>query len=459
MTGSKTLPFNHLSVFMHPILLPEQIQTALGKKQQSLTDVYSWESIQRKAADYLQQIGLPGPKAEDYTYSHTSHWLADLPDLYQSDSPTIDHASVATNGSALTTDYRVQLINGSCGKLLSTPALASLSYQVQDFGDTKDTLRELIDKHFCNYDINNKDPFAVLNTALFNQGTLIYIPDNTNLDKPLWIDHFIDNQSPSRVHYPRLLIWVGKQAQVNLIHDWHTMGEHKGFTNSVIEIGIEEGAHVSYYNLQFNLGKSRQINTVYVYQAPYSSSRLYTITGNSQRVRNNLHLRLQGSNSHARLYGLYRLSDEQQVDNQTTVDHQQPGSTSYELYKGIITDQATGIFNGKIYVQQPAQQTNAFQRNNTLLLSPGATIHTKPQLKIWADNVKCSHGATVGQLDEDALFYLSSRGIPPSIAQGMLMEAFVDEVIQTISPSALQLYIKRKLLSKVSQDTTFSVLS
>ena len=444
---------------MPPILLPEQIQTALGKKQQSLTDVYSWESIQRKAADYLQQIGLPGPKTEDYTYSHTSHWLADLPHLYQSDSPTIGYASVVTNGSALTADnlsyYRVQLINGRYSKLFSAPALPSLSYQVQDFGDTEGTLRELIDKHFCNYGIKNKDSFAVLNTALFNQGTLLYIPDNTNLDKPLWIDHFIDNQSPSRAHYPRLLIWVGKQAQVNLIHDWHTLGEHKGFTNSVIEIVIEEGAHVSYYNLQFNLVESRQINTTYVYQASYSSSRLYTITGNSQRVRNNLHLQLQGSNSHAHLYGLYGLSGEQQVDNQTIVDHQHPGSTSHELYKGIITDQATGIFNGKIYVQQPAQQTNAFQRNNTLLLSPGATIHTKPQLKIWADNVKCSHGATVGQLDEEALFYLRSRGIPPSIAQGMLMEAFVDEVIQTISPSALQLYIKRKLLSKVSQDTTF----
>jgi Fe-S cluster assembly protein SufD len=151
------------------------------------------------------------------------------------------------------------------------------------------------------------------------------------------------------------------------------------------------------------------------------------------------------------MYGLYYLNDSQHVDNQTTVDHQQPYTESQELYKGIVTDEATGVFNGRIYVRAEAQKTNAFQTNNNILLADGATIHTKPQLEIWADDVKCSHGATVGQLDENQLFYLRARGISYEVAKHMLLQAFADEIIKKTPLLTLRDYLKESLDTRLGQ--------
>ncbi|HVK97840.1 MAG TPA: Fe-S cluster assembly protein SufD, partial [Flavisolibacter sp.] len=213
------------------------------------------------------------------------------------------------------------------------------------------------------------------------------------------------------------------------------------FTNEVLEIVVEQDAIVDYYKIQNDAAHTNQVSTTHFRQLGKSVVNSVTISLNGGIVRNNLNIAMEAEHAEANMYGLYFLRGQTHVDNHTIVDNVKPHLLSNELYKGIIDDGATAVFNGKIYVQPDAQKINAFQSNKNILLSENATINTKPQLEIYADDVKCSHGCTVGQLDEDSLFYLRSRGISDKAARALLVHAFAVDILEHIKPAPIRDYV------------------
>jgi Fe-S cluster assembly protein SufD len=248
----------------------------------------------------------------------------------------------------------------------------------------------------------------------------------------------------------RNLIIAETNSKATIIEKYRSIdSQHHTFTNAVTEIFVAPNAHLDHYKVQNEEKNASQINTTQVYQKSDSHFSNTTITLNGSLIRNNLNIALFGSNCEAYMNGLYMPNENMHVDNHTLADHQLPHSYSNELYKGILDGKATGVFNGKIYVRQDAQKTNAFQSNKNILLSETATVNTKPQLEIWADDVKCSHGCTVGAMDEEPLFYLRARGVPFNEARAMLMFAFAEDVLSRIKVEALRTYIERKIQQRL----------
>jgi Fe-S cluster assembly protein SufD len=250
---------------------------------------------------------------------------------------------------------------------------------------------------------------------------------------------------------PRNLIVAGKRAEVKVAEAFRSFGENVSFTNAVTEVYVAEEANVHYYKVQNETDQSYNIGTTAVYQEGRSVFTANTVTANGGFVRNNLNIKIDGEYAEANMFGLYIPNGKQHVDNHTGVDHAKPNSNSNELYKGILKDKSTGVFNGKIYVRQDAQKTNAFQSCKNVLISNDATMNTKPQLEIWADDVKCSHGTTTGQLNDDALFYMQARGISKDSARALLMLAFAQEVIDKMEIPAIKEYLEGLIVEKIYQ--------
>ncbi|MBN3518649.1 Fe-S cluster assembly protein SufD [Algoriphagus lutimaris] len=284
-----------------------------------------------------------------------------------------------------------------------------------------------------------KDPFAALNQASFEGGVYISIPKKEVVEKPILLLSFIKSNEGDVIS-PRVWIEAGDFAEVTFITHTINNSDKPYFVNKVVEIKGGLNSQIRYYRLQ-NEGKNAievsNIETNLLQDSRFTS---VTISLSGEMVRNNLSLNLLGSNSEGNMYGIYLLNGKTHVDNHTNVDHTIPHAESNELYKGILADQSRGVFNGKIFVRQDAQKTNAFQQNNNILLSEDAIVNTKPQLEIWADDVKCSHGCTTGQLDEEALFYLQARGIDKLQAKGLLLYAFAGEVLEHIQNDSFREY-------------------
>lgn len=293
------------------------------------------------------------------------------------------------------------------------------------------------------------EAFSALNTAYAQNGIVIQVAANTQLESPIVVRYLIDASLENTFAQTRNLVSVGKGANIQLVEHFDTLGKQTAFANTVTEIKLAEQAHVYYYKIQEGEDSSYHVGTTEVYQADNSYCYSATVTLSGLFTRNNLHLSVDGSNIDGNMYGLYVPSGKEHVDNHTLVDHRKPHSQSNELYKGILKDQATGVFNGKIYVQEDAQKTNAYQNCKNVLLSDSATMNTKPQLEIWADDVKCSHGTTTGQLDDEVIFYMQSRGIPKEEAIKLQLLAFAGDVITQIKLEELQLYIEEKIASKL----------
>ena len=237
----------------------------------------------------------------------------------------------------------------------------------------------------------------------------------------------------------------------DLAEAFRSIGENATFTNSVTEFVVAEEANVHYYKIQNESDKSYHIGTTSVIQESKSVFTANTVTANGGFVRNNLNIKIDGEYAEANMFGLYIPNGKQHVDNHTVVDHAKPNSNSNELYKGILKDRSTGVFNGKIFVRQDAQKTNAFQSCKNVLLSEDASMNTKPQLEIWADDVKCSHGTTTGQLNEDALFYMQARGIAKDTARALLTLAFAQDVIDKFEIVAIKEYLQELISEKIYQ--------
>lgn len=291
---------------------------------------------------------------------------------------------------------------------------------------------ELIEKHYGRYADSGKDLFLAMNTAFARDGLFIYVPDNIILEKPVQMISIINHQE-SLLLQNRNLVILGKNSHMTLVMCDDSTNQRASFNNSVTEVFLDEGAQFEHYKLQNLNNSSTLLNSTWFHQKAGSKLNTFAITLNGGLIRNYSNVKLNGSFADANVFGLYLVDKKQHVDNRVFVDHAVPDCTSYELFKGILDDEASAVFNGHVMVRRDAQRTNAYQQNRNILLTDKATVNTRPFLEIYADDVKCSHGATVGQLDNEALFYLKSRGICMASARLLLMYAFAAEVIGKMS--------------------------
>ncbi len=283
----------------------------------------------------------------------------------------------------------------------------------------------------------NEDPLVALNTAFAKDGYFLYVPKNTAVEVPVQVINFLKAGSDAYVTQ-RNFIYLDEGASVKVISCDHTLNLNTYLNNSLTEVYVGRNAEFEYYTLQNQHNNTTSINSFYIQQERDSKATTLTSSLHGGFIRNNLKFILNGENAEANLFGMAFLDRKQHIDNFTQVIHAQPHCESNQLYKNVLDDEANGAFSGRIHVVRDAQKTNAFQRNNNLLLTDRAMMQTKPQLIIDADDVKCSHGATVGQIDEEALFYLRSRGINEDKARLMMMNAFAHEVVQKIKVEPLR---------------------
>ena len=402
----------------------------------------NFESVRTLAKDSYLAQGLPAVKAEEYKFTAISKKLEQkITDF----SPALPFAVTAERvKSAVYEGFDGDILVFTNGNFL--PELSSKIEGVEI-----SLLSEKSELALGSIAKPGKDAFAALNQATFQDGIFISVPKKTQVEKPILLLSF-DQANGGQLIQPRVWIEVGDFSEVTFIDQSISLGESSYFVNEVVEVKGGVSSHVHYYRIQ-NEGKNViEVSTIEADIQKDSTFNSVNISLSGDMVRNNLNLNLVGSNSEGNMYGIYLLNGKTHVDNHTNVDHTIPHAESNELYKGILADQSRGVFNGKIFVRQDAQKTNAFQQNNNILLSEDATVNTKPQLEIWADDVKCSHGCTVGQLDEEALFYLQARGIDKLQAKGLLLHAFAGEVLEKIKTESFREYcdslIQERLGSK-----------
>lgn len=303
---------------------------------------------------------------------------------------------------------------------------------------------EILEKYFGKIAQHKTEIFTALNTVYHTNGAFIFV--NENLKKPIHIVNI--SASENAAFNPRNLIVLGKNSSAKIIFSHEKLSKssellESSFVNSVTEIFLEENSHLSFYLLENK--NSFHINSINAEMKSNAKAEFFTLTKGGNIVRNNLKISLNGENCEAQLNGLYIGKNENHIDNHTVVEHKKPNSYSNELYKGIMTGKSTGVFNGKVHVDKDAQKTNAYQQNQNILLSDDATINSKPELEIYADDVKCSHGSTTGQIDEEAIFYLRSRGIEEEKAKQLLIRAFAEDIVNKISVVEVKNYVESLL--------------
>ena len=318
----------------------------------------------------------------------------------------------------------------------------------------KNEYKDIVSKHLGHSSNYLKDGINALNTAFVYGGVFIHVKKGQIPEHSIYIYNITDARSGNILSQPRSLVHISENAEVQLVETFATIGLQESFTNQVTEVIVEKNARVEYYKIQNDTSHTNQVSTTHIRQIGKSYIHTVTISLNGGIVRNNLNVVLDAEHCEAHLYGLYLQKGQSHVDNHTVVDNVKPNCFSNELYKGIIDDNATGVFNGKIFVQPQAQKTNAYQSNKNILLSDMASVNSKPQLEIFADDVKCSHGCTVGRLNEEGLFYLQSRGINEKIARSLLLHAFAVDILEHIKPEPIREYVDKLISERLEFNIT-----
>ena len=396
--------------------------------------------IRKDAFDQLMKKGLPPVKDEEYKFTNLTKVLEKNVSFGQSEASPLTISATDVDIPGLDA-YRLVFVNGQ----FDAEASSSINIEGVSISPLQDTLAEEAD-HFNQTASASDDSFVAMNTAFAQHGLSIKVAAKTVVDKPIFLQ-FIGNEEDYSV---RNLLSFGDLAEATIIEKFDS-GSGAKFSNAVNEITVGAQANITYFKLENDTADSIHFASTFVSQQKDSKFTANTIALNGQMVRNNLHIKLEGEGCEAYMNGLYLLEGKTHVDNHTVVDHIQPNSYSNELYKGIMDGQSKGVFNGKIFVRQAAQKTNAFQSNKNILLTNDATVNTKPQLEIWADDVKCSHGCTTGQLDEDALFYLKARGIKHDTAMAMLLHAFASDVMENLENKAVQDYVEAIITERLEK--------
>ncbi|MGP8214556.1 MAG: Fe-S cluster assembly protein SufD [Bacteroidia bacterium] len=403
---------------------------------------------QQKAIEDFSLLGIPDKKVEDYKYTNIRLYLnedfnlkASTPRLKASD---IRHLFIGGHAT-------IVMINGRFVKELSSLKNLPKEVTIKNLFTALKESDSIAGVTFSEKAEREINPLLLLNSALSQDGIFISVPEGYDCKGPIHMLN-ISTGVNKTLYNPRNVVKVAEGASLTLIESYHSVNlTEKVFTNSVTEIIVEKQATLNNYVLQEEDANARQNN---VHNASVGETGRFNSTVvclNGGMVRNDLNISINGEHSEIHMHGLFIVKDSHHTDNHTLVEHNVPNCFSNELYKGIICDGGTGVFNGKIYVKQDAQKTNAYQSNKNILMGDKATINTKPQLEIYADDVKCSHGTTTGRLDEDALFYLETRGLDENLARKVLLGAFAKEISDTIKDKAFREFIEERIEAHIVQ--------
>jgi Fe-S cluster assembly protein SufD len=417
--------------------------------QNNLKDAAEKSALRKEAFEAFSATGLPTTKHEEYKYTPLTRELEknfSLKPLTGEKTQTSIESFLIPGLEANVLVFINGIFSPEHSKTLSPASQFNLSDLI-----SAESSNEIVRNHLGKYASHRADAFVAWNTAGWKEGLLIHVPDNIEVSHPFVIHHITD--STSEVHgLHRNLFVVGKNSKVTVVEKFDSLGNAKNFLNLVTEIAVEENAEANYYSIHNDGGNRYQFSSTDIYQKRSSRVNTYSFTLDGKIIRTNLQLIMDGEGIESHMYGLYLLKGDTLADNHTVADHRKPNSFSNELYKGVMDGSSRGIFNGKIYVRPQAQKTNAFQANRNILLTDKATVNTKPQLEIWADDVKCSHGCTSGQLDEEALFYLRTRGINKDTAQAMMLYAFAGQVIDQIGHPVLRTYLNEMISERLHKN-------
>lgn len=404
----------------------------------------------------FEHKGFPTKKDEAWKYTSLNAILKKDFTVFPKNESTIEFKDVKKYFLHEIDTYKVVFIDGVFASNLSSTTHEGIDVCLMSSALTKPKYKMVIDTYF-NQIASKDETLTSLNTAFANEGAYINIPKSKVADKPIEIMYFSTGSEAALLVQPRNLVIVGENSHVQIIERHQCLNENAVLTNSVTEIFAQKRAIVDYYKIQNDELEANLIDNTYVSQKQESHVSVQTFSFGGNLTRNNLNFYHFGERLTSTLNGITIIGDKQHVDHYTLVHHAQPNCESFQDYKGIFSDRSTGVFNGKVYVEKEAQKTNAFQKSNNILLSDKATINAKPQLEIFADDVKCSHGCTVGQLDETALFYMQQRGIPKKEAKALLMYAFSNAVIESIKIPELKNRITTIIANKLGVKLGFDL--
>lgn len=401
-------------------------------------------ALKAEAEAAFARTGLPTPTDEEWRFTP----LGDFPNLeYVQATPS---APVPDYLSAIPQSFggwRVLLVNGQVQLDATQLPPSGSGLRVLNLETALSEHPELLREHLGQLLSDSSMPFVATNSARFTDALVILTEKGAKLDRPLEVVSLTQpyGEQPPASH-PRLLVLASEESELRMIEVHVGPQAARYFANPVAEIVVERGARLHHYRVQWESQQSFHFAASQALVKAHGSYHVYAIANGGNVARTDLRIRLAEPGAEGLLYGLYRVEDHQVADLHSVIDHAAEHCNSWEVVKGILEDHSRGIFNGRIIVRPGAQRTDAKQTNKNLLLSRDAMVHANPQLEIYADDVKCTHGATVGHIDEQALFYLRSRGIPAQVAQGLLTYAFANDVLRHVNVTELRTWLECTIL-------------
>jgi len=413
----------------------------INKAYQSIAPL---DAIKSQALADFNKYGIPTVKHEEWKYTRVSG-LFQAPFEIQAKN---EIAPQLLQQHLLPCSKEGYLINFENGKFSSASSIEGVNILSLTKAKESD-FAGLVEKHLGRSGKYHPDGINAMNTAFAESGAFLFVKKGIKVDKPIYINYVSDNRSVPTLSLPRLLVYVSQGAEMEMVEHFISLGTQDCFTNQITELVVEQDAIVNYYKIQNEGPFASQVSTTHFTQIGKSLTNATTISLSGNVLRNNLNMVMEAEHGESHMYGLYLLDGKTHCDNHTIVDNVMPHCFSNELYKGIMDGESTGVFNGKIFVRKDAQKTNAYQSNKNVLLTDLASANTKPQLEIYADDVKCSHGCTIGKLDEEALFYLRARGISEKNAKSLLLHAFAVDILENIKAEPLRAYVDQLISERL----------
>ncbi|HET8804674.1 MAG TPA: Fe-S cluster assembly protein SufD [Aequorivita sp.] len=411
--------------------------------------------LRNNAIKIFEEKGFPTKKEEAWKYTSLNSLLKTDYSIYSNKERNVELQDVRKYFLQEIDTYKLVFVDGVYNSFLSETTHDSLDVCLMSAALNKSKYKPVIEAYFNK--VAKSDSLTSLNTAFTKEGAYINIPAHKEVEKPIEIINFSTGNEAAMFLQPRNLIVVGENAHVQIIERHQSLSRNAVLTNSVTEIFAEKRAYVDYYKIQNDEATASLIDNTYISQQRETVCNVHTFAFGGNLVRNNLNFYQKGERCDSTLKGITILEGNQHVDHNTLVHHIAPNCESHQDYKGLFAESSTGVFNGKIIVEKDAQKTDAFQQNNNILIDDKATINAKPQLEIFADDVKCSHGCTIGQFDEDALFYLRSRGIGLKEARALLMYAFANTVLESVKIPELKMRINKLIANKIGVSLGFEL--
>ena len=409
--------------------------------------------IRNEAIKTFEAEGFPTKKEENWKYTSLKSVLKQPYSVFPKKEAALDFKDVKQYFLNDLDTYKIVFVDGVFSSFLSDTTHDGIDVCTMGAALTKPKYKQVIDVYFNK--IVKGEAMDSLNTAFAKEGAYIYIPKGKVAAKPIQIVHFSTGVNDEMLLQPRNLIVAEENSEVQIIERHQSLTDKKVFTNTVTEIFADKRALVDYYKIQNDNLEASLVDTTEIEQHRESIVSVHTFSLGGNITRNNLNFYQKGEYMDSILKGVTIIEGKQHVDHNTLVHHIVPNCESHQDYKGIFSEKSTGVFNGKVVVEKEAQKTNAYQSNNNILLDDTATINSKPQLEIFADDVRCSHGCTIGQLDESALFYLQSRGIGEKEGRALLMYAFANTVLSSVKIPQLKDRITKLIANKIGVNIGF----